>query len=114
MVSRDQTMREIVTQRRENITNYNDRFCPDDAHMMYSNIIVTAIQAGFEANPCVRVGEALGLVSSTHRFLLYRISCKYNTGKLQRYAEALPKELVGTAGGGGSSMGRLIFTTFER
>jgi len=60
-------MREIVIQHREKITNYNDRFCRDDAHTMYSNIIVTAVQAGFEANPCVRVGEALGLVSGTYR-----------------------------------------------
>jgi len=94
MVARDQRMREIVVRHRENIANDNDYFYRSDAHPMYSNIIVAAIQAGFEANPCVRVIEALGLVSSTRRFPLCSIKCKYNIDGLQRYAEALLKELV--------------------
>jgi len=94
IVARDQRTREIVIRHREKIANDNDYVRYSDAHPMYSNIVVAAVQAGFEANPCVRVIEALGLVSSTHRFPLCSIKCKHSTGGLQRYAEALLKELV--------------------
>ena len=91
MVARDRRMREIVSRRREGIMDSGPGLCCDDAHRIYSSIMVVAVQAGFEADPCVRVAEELGLVSSVHALPLCRVDCKYNTSRLQRYAEALPE-----------------------
>jgi len=95
MVTRDQRMREIAAQHREDIAeDIGGRHgCYSDVHKIYSGTIVAAIQAAFEADPCIRVAEALGLVSSTYRFSC-DINCRYNTGGLRSYAEELLKELV--------------------
>ena len=97
MVARDQRMREIVIQHQKHITSYHSslRDCSNNVHQLYSSNIVAPIQDAFEADPCVRVVEALGLVSSApFAFPLCEVSCRYNTSGLRKYAEGLLKELV--------------------
>ena len=102
MVARDQMMRQIVTQHREKIVNdsrYNrttrDNECDDAVHRLYASTIVASLQAAFEEDPCVRVGEALGLASSDSLvFSPCGDHCRYNIRGLQAYAEGLLSDLV--------------------
>jgi hypothetical protein len=95
MVARDTEMRKILNRHRESITDIRLLQCCNDAHRLYSGIIVATLQAAFEANPCVQVGEALGLVSSAPLTLsACHDQCKYNVQGLQRYAEGLLRDLT--------------------
>ena len=94
VVARGQRMREIVSRHREKIMEDGRHPCTDETHSIYSSTIVFPIQAAFEADPCVRVVEALGLVSSTNAFPPCISACRYNIRGLQEYAEGLLKELV--------------------
>ena len=96
MVARDRRMREIVRKRQGKIAEDSHYRCNlDDVHRLYSSTIVAAVQAAFEADPCLRVAEALGSVCSAPLTppLCYTI-CKYNTKGLQKYVGELVKELV--------------------
>ena len=97
MTVRDQTMREIVNKHHKDIADgYHP--CADAAHTLYSSTIVASIQAAFEANPCVQVAEALGLVlSAPCTFTQCGNRCRYNVAGLRGYAEGLLKELVAMA-----------------
>ena len=101
MVARDTRMWEIMREHQKKIawgiwdTERNCYVCGDSAHQLYSSTIVTAIQAAFEANPCVRVTEALGIVSNAPlEFWPCGDNCRYNVAGLQAYAEGLLKDLV--------------------
>ena len=98
MIARDQRMREIVSRHRSHITNTCYSGCDTKANTIFANNILTSIQAAFEADPCLRVVEALGLAATTtSTFTLCTSSshrCKHNMGGLQEYAEGLLKELV--------------------
>ena len=94
-VARDTEMRKIVNRNREAIMDTTPRQCYNDAHRLYSGIIVATLQAAFEANPSVQVGEALGLVSRAPLTLsACHDRCKYNVQGLQRYAEGLLHSLT--------------------
>jgi hypothetical protein len=95
IIARDQRTREIVSRHREVIANENSYSCRDLAHQLYSGTIVTTLQAAFEADPCVRVAEALALVlSAPTTFSLCETGCRYGAIGLRKYAEGLLKELV--------------------
>jgi len=95
MVARDQKMREIAGKHQTDIANSRSFSCGSDVHRLYSGTIVATIQAAFEADPCVGVVEALGLVSgAASTFPLCSLKCKYGVCGLQKYAEGLLKELV--------------------
>jgi len=94
MIARHQRMQQIVNQHREHIVR--DAFCCfETTRQLYSSIIVGTVQAAFEADPCVRVVEALGLVSRAPvQFSLCGVKCRFGVAGLQKYAEGLLKELV--------------------
>jgi len=95
VVARDQKMREIAGKHQKDIARNNSTSCADSAHRLYSGTIVATLQAAFEADPCVRVVEALGLVSSApFTSPLCKVDCKYSIHGLRRYAEGLLNELV--------------------
>jgi hypothetical protein len=95
MISRDQRMREIVHRHREVITSNELHRCGDSAHQLYSGTVVTTLQAAFEADPCVRVADALTLaLSAPTTFTICKASCRYGALGLRGYAEGLLKELV--------------------
>jgi len=97
MTSRNARMREIVGKHHETIAT-QPRFspCNDDlAHRLYSSTITASLRAAFEADPCVRVIEAVGIVSSALlTFTPCGESCRYNIPGLREYAEGLLKDLV--------------------
>ena len=97
MTVRDQIMREIVDKHRKTIAvGYHP--CNDAAHTLYSGTIVATIQAAFEADPCVQVAEALGLVlAAPYQFTQCGVYCRYNTVRVRGYAEGVLKELVDMA-----------------
>ena len=117
MTARDRRMREIVTKHHEAIAGGypldNDpvprsyfttiagrsHSCNDDpAHRLYSTTITASLQATFEADPCVRVVEALGIVSGALlTFSPCGENCRYNIQGLREYAEGLLKDLVDMA-----------------
>ena len=100
MTARDELMRRIVETHQYRIEKEKwNNSCPEDAaHKLYSGIIVTSLQAAFEANPCIQVTEALGVVSSNPlTFSPCKSDCRYNLQGLRNYAEGLLKELVGMA-----------------
>lgn len=97
MIARDKRMREIVSSHREHIGW--DRFpvhCRDDLHSLYSGTIAAAFQAAFEADPCVRAGDAVRWIPSTPRAFPQCSSggCKYDAARILNYAEELLKELA--------------------
>lgn len=95
MTARDERMRDIVRDHHRVIANDGYPTCNDPAHQLYSSTIVASLQAAFEADPCVRVPEALGIVSSALlTFSPCADDCRYNIRGLQKYAEGLLKELV--------------------
>ena len=98
MIARDQRTREIVSRHRTRIAGAHYRGCDTKAHTIYATDIVAPIQAAFEADPCVRVTEALALAASiTRTFTLcpsQSWQCNYNMAGLQEHAEGLLKELV--------------------
>ena len=97
ITTRDERMRGIIKIHRQRIRDDEwNNSCPKDAaHRLYSGIIVASLQAAFEANPCVQVTEALGVVSSyPHTFSPCRSDCRYNLRGLRDYSEGLLKELV--------------------
>ena len=98
MVARGNRTRQIVERHRAEIGMNRYYFCPsghDDAHRLYSSIIASSLQAAFEENPCVRVIEALGIVSSAPpTFNQCDSDCRYSVRSLRRHAEGLLKELV--------------------
>jgi len=94
LAARHKRMQQIVSQHRGDIVD-DTHCCPATSNKLYSSTIVGAIQAAFEADPCVRVVEALGLVSSGPlKFSLCRVGCKYGVAGLRNYAEGLLNELV--------------------
>ena len=95
IIARNKRTREIVNRHREKIERSRD-FCKGDAaHQLYSGTIASSLQAAFEENPCVRVSEALGIVSSAPlTFSPCQNTCKYGRQGLLMYAEGLLKELV--------------------
>jgi hypothetical protein len=94
MIARDRRMREIIRRHREYIAR-GSYPCQDIHHSIYSSAIVSTLQAAFEADPCVQVKEALGLVlSAPYTFPQCGGSCRYNVGGVREYAEGLLKELV--------------------
>jgi len=100
MTARDRRMREIVKLHQKQIQQDTwNHPCPKDTvHYLYSGIIVASLQEAFEANPCVQVAEALGIVSSAPlTFPPCGDRCKYNLQGLRKYAEGLLKELVDMA-----------------
>jgi len=102
MATRDQRMRQIVNQHQEDIAKGGGgpSSCTDTAHRLYYTAIVASTQAALEANPCIRVAEALGLVSSAPLTPPpCTSSCRHNVGGLRKHTEGLLKELVGMAGG---------------
>ena len=96
MIARDRRTRQIVGEHQAEIRREGSPFCRDDtAHQLYTGAMTASIQAAFEGNPCVRVVEALGIVSSAPvTFLPCKSSCKYNMNELRLHAEGLLKELV--------------------
>ena len=98
LTARDQRMREIVGRHQAKIDGRFPTQCRDLVHSLYSGTIASTIQAAFEMDPCVRVGEALGLVASApHTSPQCSDDCKYSVGGVRRYAEELLEELVGMA-----------------
>jgi len=95
VTARDEMMREIVERHRLRIQNDEWNYaCPTEAaHELYSGTIVHSLQAAFEANPCIQVTEALGVVSS-HPLSPCKSDCKYDSQGLRDYAEGLLKRLV--------------------
>ena len=100
MIARDQKMRAIVSSHQSKIALDFKYGCNDYAHILYASNITGPIQAAFEADPCIRVVEALGLVPSAARAstLCRDVDCRYDTSKLQVYAESLLEELAEMAG----------------
>ena len=96
MIARDRRTRQIVGEHQAEIRREGSPFCRDDtAHQLYTGAMTASIQAAFEENPCVRVVEALGIVSSAPvTFSPCKSSCKYNMNELRLHAEGLLKELV--------------------
>ena len=104
MIARDRSMREIISFHRRNIARPPWEWCDTKAHTIYATAIVAPIQAAFEADPCVRVAEALSLAAKlTGTFTLCPYGpygpygpyhCNYDLGELQRFVEDLLKELV--------------------
>ena len=93
MVVRDKRTREIVSSHQETIEWLYP--CNDMAHVLYFRAMATTLQAAFEENPCIRVVEALGIVSNApHTFPPCRDSCMYNAQGLRGYAEGLFRDLV--------------------
>ena len=95
VIARNKRTREIVSKHRARIEG--DRgLCPSDAaHRLYPSTMTSSLQAAFEENPCIRVAEALGIVSSAPlMFSPCQNACKYNVQGLRGYAEGLLKELV--------------------
>jgi len=99
MAARDKRMRAIVKSHQQRIQLDRQGACPSDAaHQLYSSTITASLQAAFEANPCVQVTEALGIVSNAPlTFSPCRDKCRYSLQGLRYYAEGLLKELVGMA-----------------
>ena len=95
MVSRDKRMREILREGRANFVKSLTWPCNDTSHHLYSGAIAASLQAAFEANPCVQVVEALGIVSSAPpTFSPCKVGCKYDVSGLRGYAEGLLSKLV--------------------
>ena len=95
MIFRDQRTREIVHRRRKVITSNDFHRCGDPAHQLYSGTVVTTLQAAFEADPCVRVADALTLaLSAPTTFKICQAACRYGTHGLRGYAEGLLKQLI--------------------
>jgi len=95
MTARDKGMRNIVRRHHKDIAKYNGRTCNDNPHSLYSSTIVAALQAAFEADPCVQVGEALGSISSAPcAFPQCKDGCRYSAAGIRRYAEGLLNELA--------------------
>ena len=99
MTARDRRMREIVKRQQQHIQWDWSPSCPRDAtHHLYSGIIAASLQAAFEANPCIQVAEALGVVlDAPLTFSPCGNDCRYNSKGLRGYAEGLLKELIGMA-----------------
>ena len=94
MTDRDQKMRQIVNRHHQKISGSYHR-CTDISHPLYSSTIVFTLQVAFEADPCIQVSEALGLVMRAPcRFKQCGDQCKYNMVGLRECAEGLLKELV--------------------
>ena len=91
MTAGDQRMREIVSGHREYIATDGYDSCTDDYHALYCTAIVAALQAAFEADPCVQVTAAFSLVSAFPRCAGY---CKCNGAGVREYAEGLLQDLV--------------------
>jgi len=95
MVARDKRMREILRDRRAEFERNLPSPCCNAFHQLHAGTVVTSLQAAFEANPCVRVAEALGIVFSTSpAFSLCNISCVYGVRRLQEFTELILKDLV--------------------
>ena len=98
MIARDRRIRGIVSRHQKHIAMDYTARCDPNAHALYASNIVAPIQAAFEADPCVRAVEALGLVASdNHMFTLCSYGackCRYDLGVLRAYGEGLLKELV--------------------
>jgi len=98
MVSRDKRMREILSERRAEIERNIPSTCRNPAHQLYTGTIVASLQAAFEANPSVRVAEALGILSSAPlTFSPCGPGCIYNVRWLREYAELVLKDLINVA-----------------
>jgi len=94
ITAREKMMRKILSWHHDQISK-SDRTCRDTAHLLYPSTIVAAIRVAFEANPCVQVVEALGVVlSAPCTFPPCADHCKYKVAGLKQYAEGLLKELV--------------------
>jgi hypothetical protein len=95
MTARDERMREIIRRHHGYIARSSGYSCNDNHHSIYSSTIVSTLQAAFEADPCVQVKEALGLVlNAPYTFPQCGGSCRYNVGGVRKYAERLLEELV--------------------
>ena len=98
LIIRDRRMREIVSQRQNKIASDYGCNCNSHAYTLYADRITAWIQAAFEADPCVRAVEALGLVSSgAYVFTLCQSSpckCRHTMDALRWHAGDLLKELV--------------------
>lgn len=99
MIARDQRMRKIVNKHHKDIAGDTGGLwghsCQDAAHKLYSSTIVAAVQAAFEADPCIQVEKALGVVLGAPCTLPQcGDSCRYNVSGVRKYAEGLLKELV--------------------
>ena len=95
IIVRNKKTREIVSMHRTRIERHHGLCQNDAAHRLYSVAIASSLQAAFEENPCVRVTEALGILSSAPlTFSPCQNTCKYGRQGLLMYAEGLLKELV--------------------
>jgi len=96
MVARGEIMREILNQRHRYIVENCSSGCPNKiGHELYAGTIVANVQAAFEADPCTRPTEALGLIfGAPATFPACDPYCKYTTAGIRGYVEALVKSLV--------------------
>ena len=95
MTVRDDRMHKIVGKHHKAIATRSYPCNDDPAHRLYSSTIAASLQAAFEADPCVRAVEALGIVSSVLlMFTPCGESCRYGIQGLWEYAEGLLMELV--------------------
>ena len=96
VISRSKKTQDIARRYKEDLAAKVRRTGIDDTlHASYPNAIVSILQAAFEADPCVRTTEALGLVlNSLAPHPRCEFYCIFQARKLQEIAEELLGELV--------------------
>jgi len=95
MVARDKRMRDILRNRRAEFEKNLPSPCSNPTHQLYAGTVVALLQAAFEADPRVRVTEALGIVSNiSPTFSPCNIGCVYGVRRLREFAELILKDLV--------------------
>ena len=93
MVARDKSMQEILNDCQAELERNLPSACSNNIHRLYSGTVVASLQTAPEADPCVRVAKAFGVVSaSAPRALLPSWGeCVYSMRRLREFKELVLK-----------------------